>query len=128
MVRFPKSVLLVKAQMLQEEYVASCLRNGKTPEAVAVNLRRLNDMLREYRISDLKVNRKLKVPRWVLLERLEIWWLSVRRVRKLVELQFGYDPNCKNVDQSPFYMNEAGSKGTSTLALTGCPTVITSHN
>jgi len=123
MVRFPKKVLLVKAQMLQEEYVASCLRNRITPEPVDINGTWLNDLLREYRISDLKPNRKFKVPRWVLLERMEIWWLSVHRVRKLIELQFGYDPNCKNVDQSPFYMNEAGSKETSTLALRGCPTV-----
>ena len=94
MVRFPKNVLLVKAKMMQEECVASCLRNGSTPEAVEVSSRWLNDMLREYRISDLKPNRKFKVPRWVLLERMEIWWLSVHRIRKFVELQFGYDPNC----------------------------------
>ena len=123
MVRFPKCALLVKAQMLQEDNVASCLRNGVSVEAVEINSRWLNEMLREYRISDLKPNRKFKVPRWVLLERLEIWWLSVHRIRKFVELQFGYDPKCKNVDQPPFYMNEGGSKCTSTLALQGCPTV-----
>ena len=87
MVRFPKKVLLVKAQMLQEEYVASCLRNRITPEPVEISGGWLNELLREYRISDLKPNRKFKVPRWVLLERMEIWWLTVHRVRKFIELQ-----------------------------------------
>ena len=54
--------------------------------------RRLNDLLREYRISDRKPNRKFKVPRWVLAERLEIWWLNVFKLRKFVQLHFGYDP------------------------------------
>jgi len=133
---------------------------------------RLNDLLREYRISDRKPNRKFKVPRWVLAERLEIWWLNVFKLRKLVQLHFGYDPvarilintsaldhsnaiHCKpcvcvfwfavfnvvflfmfdvqswgpclynerNVDQSPFHSNEAGSQEVGTLALKGAPTV-----
>ena len=33
------------------------------------------------------------------------------------------DPDCKNIDQSPFHVNEAGSKEIGTLALKGCPTV-----
>ena len=73
MVRIPKQVLLVKAQMLQEEYYASCLRNRVTPEVVDVNARWLNRLLLRYRIVDRKPNRKFKVPRWVLAERLEIF-------------------------------------------------------
>ena len=92
LVRFPKRVMLVKAQMLQQEYTASSLRRQLVPEPVEITGRWLNDLLREYRISDRKPNRKFKVPRWVLAERLEIWWLNVFKLRKLVQLHFGYDP------------------------------------
>ena len=64
-------------------------------------------------------NRKYRVARWGLAERLEIFWLSVSKVRKLILLTFGYDPACTNVDQSPFHKNEAGSKEYGTIALNG---------
>ena len=123
MVRFPKKVMLVKAQMLQQEYIASCLSRELVPQPVEINHRWLREWMREYRISDRRPNRKFKVPRWLLAERLEIWWLNVFKLRKLVKLCFGYDPVARNVDQSPFHNNEAGSKEVGTLALTGAPTV-----
>ena len=83
----------------------------------------MNELLYEYRISSRKPDRKFKVPRWVLGERLEIFWLSVIKIRALIFLHFGYDPDCKNIDQSPFHGNEAGSKACNTLALKGAPTV-----
>ena len=44
-------------------------------------------------------------------------------MRKLVLLHFGYDPQMRNVDQSPFHVNEAGSAATNTLVITHAPTV-----
>ena len=123
MVRFPKQVLLVKAQMLQQEYCASCLRNSVQPEPLDISMKWVNGVLHEYRISHRVPNRKYKVARWVLAERLVIFWLSVSKVRKLILLHFGYDPDCSNVDQSPFHMNEAGSQACGTLALKGAPIV-----
>ena len=52
-----------------------------------------------------------------------IFWLSVAKVCKLILLHFGYDPDCSNVDQSPFHMNEAGSAECNSLALKGAPIV-----
>ena len=123
MVRFPKQVLLVKAQMLYQEYCARCLRNSLQPEFLDVTPKWLNELLDEYRIAQRLPNRKFKVPRHILAERLEIFWLSVAKLRKLVQLHFGYDPDCRNVDQSPFHGNEAGSAACNTLALKGAPTV-----
>jgi len=123
MVRFPKLVLLVKAQMLQQEYCAMCLRKSIQPEPVEITMRWVNTVLQEYRISHLQPNRKYKVARWVLAERLEIFWLSVMKLRKFIILHFGYDPVCSNIDQSPFHGNEAGSKACGTLALRGAPVV-----
>ena len=41
----------------------------------------------------------------------------------MVMVHFGYDPTFKNIDQSPFHQNEAGSKEWSTLTLMGAHTV-----
>ena len=71
MCRFPKKVLLVKAQMLQQEYYHVCLTQKAEPEHVQVDHRWLNNLLDEYRLSSRRPNRKFKVPRWVLAERLK---------------------------------------------------------
>ena len=114
---------MVKAEMLQQDYYAICLRNGTQPEHVELTGRWLNRLLAEYRITQRMPNRKYKVRRAVLAERMMLMWISVARVRKLVILHFGYDPKAKNADQSPFHGNEAGSKACNTLALKGSPTV-----
>ena len=78
--------------------------------------------MNEYRLTDRKPNRKFKVPRWVLSERLDL--LDLRTFDpQVVFLHFGYDPDIRNIDQSPFHQNEAGSVATNTIALKGAPTV-----
>ena len=123
MCRFPKQVLLVKAKMLQQDYYTACLKQKVEPEHVQVDGWWLNQLLAEYRLSSRKPNRKFKVPRWVLAERLRLFWIISAKLRKLVMLTFGYDPRFRNVDQSPFHGNEAGSAACNTIALRGAPTV-----
>ena len=90
---------------------------------VKVDRNWLRGFFAEYRITSRRPNRKFKVPRWVLAERLKIFWIVVATLRKLIMLHFGYDPKARNVDQSPFHQNEAGSAECNTLALVGAPTV-----
>ena len=59
-------VLLVKAQMLQQDYVVLCLKAGREPERVDINGRWLRRFCHEYRLAVRQPNRKFKVPRWVL--------------------------------------------------------------
>jgi len=66
-----------------------------------------------------KPNRKYKVPKAVMAERLEIGWLNVARIRALCLAEFGYDPEIENWDQSPFHHNESGSQNMPTLAVAG---------
>ena len=66
-----------------------------------------------------KPNRKYKVPKAVLAERLEICWLNVARVRALCLAAHGCDPEIENWDQSPFHNNESGSANAPSLAVTG---------
>ena len=124
MCRFPKKVLLVKASMLQQDYYTACLKQKVEPEHVQVDGRWLNELLDEYRLSSRVPNRKFKVPRWVLAERLKMFWNASAKLRKLVILTFGYDPIFRNVYQSPFHGNEAGSAACNTIALKGAPTVL----
>ena len=62
------------------------------------------------------------MPRAVLAERLNIFWIVTAKLRKLIILTFGYDPKFRNVDQIPFHGNEAGSAECNTLALKGALT------
>ena len=47
----------------------------------------------------------------------------IYKLRKLVVLEKGYDPDMRNLDQSPFHINEAGSQVTGTIALQGGPII-----
>ena len=50
---------------------------------------------------------------------MEIWWLTLTRVRTLCIEVFGYDPEMDLFDQSPFHNNEAGAQYSKTLSLAG---------
>ena len=123
MCRFPKKVILVQALILQQDYYTSCLKNNVQPEHVQVDGNWLNAFLIERRLSTRKPNRKFKVPRAVLAERLCIFWIVIAKLRKFILLFWGYDPSMRNVDQSPFHQHEAGSAACNTIALKGAPTV-----
>ena len=73
------------------------------------------------RLASRMPNRKYKVKRWVLAERLCIFWINVHKWRYWVFLEFGYDPHFRNVDQMPIHKNESGSKMYRTIsAKNGC--------
>ena len=60
-----------------------------------------------------------KAPRKVLMERLRITWLNLIRARTLALATVGQDLPMWNFDQSPFHMNEAGSKAARSLCVRG---------
>ena len=113
----------VNVKIMQQDYYASCLRNKVCPEHVLINCEWINAFLDEYRISQRRPNRKFKVPREVLKQRLKIFRLMLAVIRTIINYWHGYDPKMRNVDQSPFHRNEAGSAEYNTLALKGAPTV-----
>ena len=123
MVRFPLRGLLLKAKDLQAQYIAASLHAGVTVSPLQVNRAWLKKWMCEYRISVRQPIRKYKVARDVLCERLQIFWITVAKIRTAVKLHFGYDPDFKNVDQSPFHMNEAGSQECKTLSVKGAYSV-----
>ena len=122
--RIPATVVVSKAQQVCEDYVVESLRRGIDPQTPAVDGQWVRRWRVDRGVSFRKPNRKWKVPKDVLLERCQIFWSNVFRVRALILAKFGYDPALWNFDQSPYHMNEAGSKETGTLALRGQPVVV----
>ena len=71
----------------------------------------------DYGLSMRRANRKFAVPRHVQKERLEIGWVNIFRIRLFILLNFGYDPEIVNWDQSPFHDNETGSQDKAILGV-----------
>ena len=117
--RFPQAFLKLKAQQLMQEYCYACLLNGIPAAAVQFDSWWFRRWEEEYGLSMKAANRKYTVPRHIVKERLEIFWVTLFRVRLLMQLALGYDPEIWNPDQSPFHHNETGSQNKATLAVRG---------
>jgi hypothetical protein len=117
--RIPPSLMLAKARMLMGEYVEEHVVRGMRADAAQVDYTWLSRWKFQFRISLRQPNRKWSVPRAIMKERLEITWCNIFRVRQLMARSLGYDPIIENFDQSPFHMNEVGSKATGSLSITG---------
>ena len=108
--RFPVKLVKAKWMELLADYAAECIKEGQPveiPQVITASM--VRSWEDEYNLSLRRPNRRYKVPRPVLAERLEIWWTNLLRVRQLILCEFGYDPEMQNFDQSPFHRNEAGS-------------------
>ena len=117
--RFPRSVLVTKVKQLLQDYCSECLLRGIKPVTFEPRSRWFKSWEADYGLSMRRPNRKFKVPKHVLAERLELWWLSLARVRKLATLILGYDLQMENWDQSPYHNNEVGSQDKAVLAVAG---------
>ena len=117
--RFPRSLLKAKIQQLLREFCHQCLVNGERPITFQITPRWFSCWEAEFGVATRKPNRKYKVPKWCMAERLEIMWLNVARVRALCMAIHGYDPEMENWDQSPYHNNESGSVNAGTLAVAG---------
>ena len=125
--RFTKSMVKQKAKELLSDYCTAALKAGKhRPKVPTITSHWVKAWALNHGLSFRKPNRKYKVPKHVLEERLEKGWLNVFRVRAAVAaLWEGHDPSIENWDQSPFHHNEAGSQNQPTLGLVNatCPLV-----
>jgi hypothetical protein len=121
--RIPPKMVLQKGQFFAEQSMVASLQAGTPAVTPVINYDWLRNWRFEYGVSLRKPNRKWKVSNSVLRERLEICWCNVLRVRKMIICFKGYDPVIENFDQSPFHMNEVGSKGGTTLSIRGCGVV-----
>ena len=117
--RFPRSVLKAKVLELIEAYCAECLLHGIPAKVFQIRARWWTVWQDEYGVSLRAPNRKYKVPKQVLAERLRLWWITLFRLRALCMVLLGYDPEMENWDQSPFHNNETGAQNVGTIAFKG---------
>ena len=90
--RLPMSVLLSKALAIRMLCIKAALEIGARPNVPRlVGSNWLQAWRAEYRVSLRRPNKRWKVPRSVLLERLAVMWRNLIRVRTLALLVFGYD-------------------------------------
>ena len=121
--RMPLQALDMKAQAIRRECIQEALRLQARPQVPVISKSWLARFRQEYSISLRSPNRRWKVPRRVLLDRLCCMWSNVIRLRTLALVKLGYDLEGDNFDQKPFHLNEAGSKGAKTLSVKGEPIV-----
>ena len=79
MCRVPISFLLAMARHMYKQYLATCLELGEEPETLDVGPRWVRYWLIEVRLTSSMPTRKYKVKRWILAERLCIFWINVHK-------------------------------------------------
>ena len=117
--RLLPSVVRNKAQALLSDYIEEHAKLGLQCDAPKIDADWVTRWRHEYNICFRIPNRKWKVPRAVLLERLGITWENTYRVRQLALRVLGYDLPADNMDQSLSHANEAGSSQMNTLSIRG---------
>ena len=106
---------------MQIEYAASAMLKGEQRLMKMINTDAHWFMLfeSEYGVSFKHANRRYEVAQHVRRRRMELFWISLHRVRKYILLAKGYDPVLWNFDQTPYYQNEVGAQNKATLAVQG---------
>ena len=113
---------------LLEDHAHASLLNGEPVQTFVPDYWWVQRWLDDYGLSLRKANRKYQVPRAVLKERLEIFWVNLFRLRLFILRVFGYEPVILNFDQSPFHHNETGSQNKPTLSVRGSTVPIVEGN
>ena len=90
--RFPRSLLKAKVHQLVEAYCCDSLVNGLKPQAINPTTTWFRRWEAEYGVSLRAPNRKYKCPKWIQLERMQLWWITLFRIRALCQEIFGLRP------------------------------------
>ena len=90
--RFPRSVLRTKVKQLLADYLEACLRAAVPAKGVSPRGKWFREWECDYGLTMLQPNRKFKVARHVLDQRVRLWWISVYRIRALAVELLGNDP------------------------------------
>ena len=89
--RFPIPLLKLKFNQLVGDYCVNSLIAGQQPRVPLFRWEWLNRWMNEFGLSLRKANRRYKLPKRILEERLEIYWINLHRLRALAVECLGYD-------------------------------------
>ena len=127
-VRVPSKLLMLKAKCIASEMLGEMRRTGNFVRMPNLDREWLWRFRKHYSISLKKPNKKYKVKKSVLRERLRAMWLTNVRIRAMAQACLGIDIPIYGFDQKGIYMNEAGAKNVGMLALDGETTVALKEN
>ena len=82
--RIPRAILRNKANQLFQGHACTALLNGTKVQTAIPDAHWFRRWESDYGLSMRKANRKYQVPRPVLKERLEIFWVNLLRIRFLI--------------------------------------------
>ena len=85
-------MLRAKVNQLLTDYAYASLVNGVKVDMFVPDRRWFRNWEAEYGLSMRKPNRRYQVPKNVLMERPEIFWVNLLRLRLLMKLLLGYEP------------------------------------
>ena len=105
-------------------------RSGHYVELPMIDKQWLRRWKRDYGVSYRRPNQRYKCSRRVLGDRLRTMWLNCIRVRRAAQRLLGHDLQYAiyGIDETPFHMNECGSKAVGTLEIQGAPVVRLKEN
>ena len=122
--------VLKKAQEISSEVLREMHRSGQYVEMPMIDKSWLRRWRRDYGVSFRRPNQRYKCSRRVLGDRLRTMWLNCIRVRRAAQRLLGHDLQYAiyGIDETPFHMNECGSKAIGTLEIQGAPVVRLKEN
>ncbi len=115
--RLRPRLVLAQAQVLQQSIVQAQIEAGLRSTPVVLDRKWLSAWCFKWGVIMRKPNRRFKVKRAVLKDRLCIYWSNIHAIRIFFIIMFGVDPVHEQYDQTGMHLNEAGSKNLPTLAL-----------
>ena len=90
--RFPRSLMTLKLQQLIQDHAYASLLNGHPVVSFKADSAWFLRCKEDHGFSVRKANRKYAVPRNVVKERMEIFWVNLFRIRHFIPLTFGTIP------------------------------------
>ena len=128
--RISPKFVLKKAEQIATEVLKEMHRSGHYVELQMINKPWLRRWKRDYGVCYRKPNQRYKCSRQVLGNRLRTMWLNCIRVRRAAQRLLGHDLQYAiyGIDETPFHMNESGSKSVGTLEIQGAPAVRLKEN
>ena len=102
--RLPIAALKAQAQVMREQFMQAAVKRHTTVKVPMITNPWISGWMRQHQVSLRTPNRRWKLSHQVCLERCRITWLNIYRVRRLCELEHGYDPEMDGFDQKPFHV------------------------
>ena len=126
--RIPPKFVLKYAEDMADAAVRHMACSGEFIPVPRITKQWLLRWQRDYGVVFRKPNKRFKCSYATLSARCKAMWRNVYMFRAVCQELFGRDPLIFGLDQTPIYMNEAGSRNVGSLEIDGAPEVRLKEN